>query len=345
MISIIVVGRNEGWRLTKCLESIEYLSRGIPEIAIEILYVDSDSTDDSIERAKEFVSVDIYKLTGEVNSAIARNVGAENSKGEILFFVDGDMEVEAGFLEYVILHEVEKNSILTGHVDDYFYTGSGEYIKKSPRTYVGEVPSTTERLVATGGLMLVHRDLWRAVGGMRTKYKRSQDLDFCLRAQRDYQATVQRLPRLLARHHTVEYGHEDRMWDTVAQGYHFYPALLFREHMLSVGFLRWAARRNWGGIFLTLATLLSLYRIDMGASVLALYLMLAIAHTILKATSAGQSGSVGQRFSKFVYKLAVDLSFLLGLFIFFPKNKCVRYQKIRDANATYLSGTDLPIRL
>ena len=52
MISFIVIGRNEGWKLTKCFESIYDTINYNKLINYEIIYVDSASTDDSIDRQK-----------------------------------------------------------------------------------------------------------------------------------------------------------------------------------------------------------------------------------------------------------------------------------------------------
>ena len=101
MISFIVIGRNEGWKLTKCFESIYDTINYNKLINYEIIYVDSASTDDSIDRAKNFNEVKIYIITGKFNAAIARNIGAKEAKGDVFFFIDGDMEILPDFLPLV----------------------------------------------------------------------------------------------------------------------------------------------------------------------------------------------------------------------------------------------------
>ena len=49
MISVVVIGRNEGERLSRCMESV-HTALGV--LAHEIVYVDSHSADDSLARAK-----------------------------------------------------------------------------------------------------------------------------------------------------------------------------------------------------------------------------------------------------------------------------------------------------
>ena len=78
-ISFIVIGRNEGWKLDKCLQSIVDTIEFNQYKNYEIIYVDSNSTDDSIERAKKYDKIKIFKLTCDANPAIARNVGAKEA--------------------------------------------------------------------------------------------------------------------------------------------------------------------------------------------------------------------------------------------------------------------------
>ena len=86
MISIIIVGLNEGYFLNDCLRSVvKFSSENQQEF--EIIYVDSGSTDDSIKHALSYKDVKVVQLTKDANSAIARNVGANIAKGIYLVFL------------------------------------------------------------------------------------------------------------------------------------------------------------------------------------------------------------------------------------------------------------------
>ena len=45
----------------------------------------------------------ILVVTGEVNAAIGRNTGAKNAIGDILFFIDGDMELVTDFYNMFLM--------------------------------------------------------------------------------------------------------------------------------------------------------------------------------------------------------------------------------------------------
>ena len=100
-ISFIVIGRNEGWKLTRCLKSIIELIKHNNLSSYEIIYVDSNSTDDSIRVAMSFNDINVFRISGIFNAAIARNIGARESTGDVLFFIDGDMELNKEFLPSV----------------------------------------------------------------------------------------------------------------------------------------------------------------------------------------------------------------------------------------------------
>ena len=101
-IGIVVIGRNEGERLKKCLESISSL-------AAVVVYVDSGSTDNSVLMARERgASVVELDMSIPFTAARARNEGFRHLcsmgiKPEFVQFVDGDCEIMQGWLEQASL--------------------------------------------------------------------------------------------------------------------------------------------------------------------------------------------------------------------------------------------------
>ena len=85
MISFIVIGRNEGWRLEKCFKGIYNFVDEEKITDYEVIYVDSRSTDDSIELSKQYGNTKTILITGECNAAIARNIGAKEASGDFFF--------------------------------------------------------------------------------------------------------------------------------------------------------------------------------------------------------------------------------------------------------------------
>ena len=76
MIGFIIIGKNEGQKLVRCINSIV---KTVEENNIgdyDIIYVDSKSTDNSIELVKGLnEKVKIFRVTGKSSPAIGRNIG------------------------------------------------------------------------------------------------------------------------------------------------------------------------------------------------------------------------------------------------------------------------------
>jgi glycosyltransferase involved in cell wall biosynthesis len=96
MIGIVAIGRNEGERLKNCLRSV--IAAG------PVVYVDSGSSDGSQDFARS-LGVEVVTLAVPPNftAARARNAGAlalfaEAPEVELIQFVDGDCEVQPGWL-------------------------------------------------------------------------------------------------------------------------------------------------------------------------------------------------------------------------------------------------------
>lgn len=222
MISFIVIGKDEGERLKKCFTSIFNVIERDNIKAYEVIYIDSRSTDDSLKLAQSYEKIEVLLITGECNAAIARNIGAKEAKGDILFFIDGDMEIEPAFLPSV-LDEKEDLAypFVSGIFIDLIYDDRWNFISSRQRINVkpgGQYYSTV------GGLFLITRELWLEQGGMDTRQKLSQDFDLALRMAKKG-VPLYRKDRLLAYHHMISYGQRLEYVDNIK-----YTALLFRKH-------------------------------------------------------------------------------------------------------------------
>src|SRR3954471_704047 len=97
-IGVVAIGRNEGDRLRACLAS------ALRDCA-HVIYVDSGSTDGSVELARELgAQVVELDLSIPFTAARARNAGFEKlisiaPEVEFVQFVDGDCEIVEGWIE------------------------------------------------------------------------------------------------------------------------------------------------------------------------------------------------------------------------------------------------------
>jgi rhamnosyltransferase len=121
-VSVIIPVKNGATTLDKCLESIKAQS----SVEIEIIILDSNSTDTSIQIAKDYGAI-IYTIQeGSFNHGLTRNFGFEKASGELLYFTVQDAWLsENWILEKMISHFDDENvmavcghqAIPWGHLD------------------------------------------------------------------------------------------------------------------------------------------------------------------------------------------------------------------------------------
>lgn len=179
-LGIVVVGRNEGERLRRCLESVR--TAGVP-----LVYVDSCSRDGSATFARS-LGLAVIELDGgkPLSAARARNEGFEWLLGqhpdlEFVQFIDGDCELVPGWLAAgaeQLLAKVELGAVC-GHVRE-----------RDPHASIYNLMCHLEwqrepgTIRACGGNFMARVEAFRAVGGFRADVMAAEDDELCLRLRR-----------------------------------------------------------------------------------------------------------------------------------------------------------------
>lgn len=179
----VAIGRNEGDRLVRCLESLRAALGG----AAPIVYVDSGSADGSIERARalgaEVVELD---LSAPFTAARARNAGLRallRAHPGLAFvqFVDGDCELNAGWIPAAMdaLAADERLAVACGRRRERFPSASvyNRLCDVEWDTPVGEA-------TACGGDALIRVAALVAVGGYEDSMIAGEEPEMCLRLRR-----------------------------------------------------------------------------------------------------------------------------------------------------------------
>ena len=94
-ISIVIIGLNEEANLEACMQSI--LASNYPINKMELIYVDSGSTDDSVAIAKKYTSA-VYVESKFPTASRNRNRGLIESSNDIVHFQDGDVKIHPDYL-------------------------------------------------------------------------------------------------------------------------------------------------------------------------------------------------------------------------------------------------------
>ena len=111
LISVIVPTRNRHEKLKRTIECLR--NQTLDAKDYEIIVVDDGSAKPVELNHKD---IKVLRLEG-VERSIARNTGAENANGELLVFVDDDMEVFETFLaEHLKAFREYADALLVGRV-------------------------------------------------------------------------------------------------------------------------------------------------------------------------------------------------------------------------------------
>jgi GT2 family glycosyltransferase len=176
-IGAVVIGRNEGARLGESLAALRAQS-------VPVVYVDSGSTDDSVELARA-ASAQVIELdtTAPFTAARARNAGLARLTElhpaiEKVQFVDGDCVLETNWIAdaAAFLDARTDVAIVTGrlterHRDASIYNALCALEWERP---VGEIP-------ACGGIFMARVTALREVAGFRDDLRAGEEGELCVR--------------------------------------------------------------------------------------------------------------------------------------------------------------------
>ncbi|MGL5010033.1 MAG: glycosyltransferase [Paracoccaceae bacterium] len=169
----VIIGRNEGARLVACLQSATGQVR-------RVVYVDSGSTDGSVEAAQglaaEVVPLDMAR---PFTAARARNAGIAALEGvEFVLLLDGDCVLQPGFVAAALAAFAEhpKAVVVCGRRRERF-AGASVYNAMCDSEWNTPVGLAK----ACGGDALMRLAAVRAVGGFRDSLIAGEEPELCLR--------------------------------------------------------------------------------------------------------------------------------------------------------------------
>jgi GT2 family glycosyltransferase len=176
-VGVVVIGRNEGDRLISCLNSVKACTA-------DIVYVDSGSTDGSVDYAAQIgVCVVNLDLTRPFTAARARNEGYSALKAlkpDVRFvqFIDGDCSLAPHWLEEAraFIGQHDRIACVCGrrrerHPDASIYNRLCDMEWDTP---IGQA-------LACGGDAMMRADAFEAVGGFNSQLIAGEEPELCLR--------------------------------------------------------------------------------------------------------------------------------------------------------------------
>lgn len=260
-IGVVVIGRNEGERLVACLKSLRGADR--------VIYVDSGSTDGSVENAEALgASVVSLDMSVPFTAARARNAGAARllagAAPTLIQFVDGDCALDGDWLAKAaaFLDANPKVGAVCGrrrelHPEESLYNRLCDIEWDTP---VGEAN-------ACGGDVLMRVDALKEAGFYNEQLVAGEEPELCLR-MRERGWTIWRLDAEMTRHDAAMKSFR-QWWTRAKRAGHAYaeistlhrksPMRIWRKETLrAIGWSLIAPLSVIGAIFIDLKFLLPL---------------------------------------------------------------------------------------
>jgi GT2 family glycosyltransferase len=262
-VGAVVIGRNEGERLQRCLRSL--VGRVAP-----LVYVDSQSSDDSVAFARG-LGVEVVELDLSIpfTAARARNEGFERLREvapetELVQFVDGDCEVLEGWVE------LARDTLMA---DPTLVAVTGVRRERYPERSVFNELCDVEWRSGTfgetnrfGGDVMIRASALAAVGGYNPRVIAAEDDEVALRLfQRG--GKILRVNREMTLHDAAIY-HVSQWWQRAKRAGHGYAQVSYMHGEPPANKFKEEKKRvlTWG--VAVPAALLALAPPSLGASLL-----------------------------------------------------------------------------
>ena len=199
-VSIIIANKDYADDLRKCINSIIKKSS---YKNFEIIIVENNSSErktfELYEELKKNDSIKIINWERPFNYAAVNNYAVNYSAGDILLFLNNDMEViNSDWLEAMVEHIQRRDVGAVGaklyYPDDTIQHGgviigiggvaghAQKYFKRNDFGYFGRLKITQNLSAVTGACLMIRKDVFSEVGGFDERYILAfNDVDLCLK--------------------------------------------------------------------------------------------------------------------------------------------------------------------
>ena len=166
LVSIIVTTRNEEKNIENCLKSIN--NQNLNSLSIEIIVVDNNSTDKTVEIVKSSCHIQLYNFGPERSAQ--RNFGIKQANGKYILYLDADMILSENVVSECV-EKCEKEGYVALYIPEKII-GKGFWIKA--RDFERSFYNAT----CIDCVRFVRRDKFMEIGGFDETLTGPEDWDF-----------------------------------------------------------------------------------------------------------------------------------------------------------------------
>lgn len=244
LLSIVTLNYKKSSLSLLCLVSLyQQHQREFTEGLMEIIVVDNDSQDGSVENIQREIKKNNYRnihlIKSSTNGGFGKgnNLGAKNAKGDFILFLNNDTTVsDTSVLKMVeYMKEYKEVAILGGQLRNTdgskqassgsFYNLFAVFLLLLGFQKFGLLDKSPEKVSRVdwvkGGLMMVRREVWNKLGGFDEQiFMYTEDMELCFRAkEKGFQVWF--YPSVAVTH--SEHGSANRSFAII----HIYKGLLY----------------------------------------------------------------------------------------------------------------------
>ena len=198
LTSVVLIGKNEQDTIESCIMSI--FNQTYPDF--EIIYVDDDSSDETMVKAQRLKNIKPNKNCKryEVISASTgypsknRNIGSKIAKGIVIAFIDADCIAEPDWL-FNLINKLPNDSGVVGGPLTLRHKSSSKITKVVDSvltSFLGsggsaqfyEIKEDRQVAAIPGGNMAIHKHLLQKLGGFNEKLRYNEDSFLCYMARK-----------------------------------------------------------------------------------------------------------------------------------------------------------------
>jgi glycosyltransferase involved in cell wall biosynthesis len=169
-ITVVIIGRNESSNLERTFKSVKNVTENI-------IFVDSNSTDNSVSIAKKYNIKKILRVKSNYGTAaLSRQVGADNCNTEYIQFLDGDMTINPDWLSKAkeFLAKNKDAAIVHGYKRVYTKNTNEYFILSDKHNWEADYLQ---------GAIMVKRDIFIKSGGYDYRIFGEEERDLYVRVK------------------------------------------------------------------------------------------------------------------------------------------------------------------
>lgn len=202
-ISVIILNKDHKDDLERCITSLKQSTYENYEIVI----VENNSTEDTIwnyyKELEKDNRIKIIKCQGEFNYSAFNNEGVRQSEGEVIVFLNNDIEViNPSWMEEMVMYAVRQENgivgarlfypdktlqhcyIITGAGEDRVAIHAGHMLPENDYGYLDRIGFVQNVNAVTGACMMLRRQVYDEVEGFDENLPVAyNDVDLCLKAR------------------------------------------------------------------------------------------------------------------------------------------------------------------